>query len=60
MLWCSIDSELKTFSIVLGTTALAVVLVVAGFLVGSIWRQSRWGYNVTDNGMMGPIGVDPK
>jgi high-affinity Fe2+/Pb2+ permease len=51
---------LKTFSIALGTTALAVVLVVAGFLVGSIWRQSRWGYNVTDNGMMGPIGVDPK
>jgi hypothetical protein len=32
---------------------LAVVLVVAGFLAGSIWTQSRWGYNVIGNGMVG-------
>ncbi len=44
---------MKTFAIVIGTIALAVVLVVAGFLAGSIWSQSRWGYNVMGNGMIG-------
>ena len=50
---------MKTFAIVLGTIALAAVLVVVGFLAGSIWNQSRWGNAVMGNGMMGPIGMGP-
>ena len=44
---------MKTFATVVGTITLAVVVVVAGFLAGSIWRQSRWSYDVMGNGMMG-------
>jgi hypothetical protein len=50
---------MKTFAIVIGTITLAVVLVVAGFLAGSVWGQSRWGNNVMGTGMMGPIGMGP-
>ncbi len=50
---------MKTFVIVLGTITLAVVLVVAGFLAGSVWRQSRLGYNVRENGVMGPNVMGP-
>ena len=50
---------MKTFAIVIGTITLAVVLVVAGFLAGSIWRQSRWDNALIENGMMGPIGMGP-
>jgi len=48
---------MKTFAIVLGTITLAVVLVIVGFLAGSIWNQSRWGNAVTGYGMMGPVGM---
>ena len=48
---------MKTIAIVLGTIILAVVLVVAGFLAGSAWRQSRWANNVMENRVMGPIGM---
>jgi hypothetical protein len=50
---------MKTFVIVIGTMALAVILVVAGFFAGSIWNQSRWGNNVMGNRMMGPIPMGP-
>jgi hypothetical protein len=42
---------MKTFMIVLGTIALAVVLVAAGLWLGVTWIQARWGY-----GMMGGYG----
>ena len=50
---------MKTFAIVIGTITLAVVLVMVGFLAGSIWSQSRWGNNVMANEMMGPMGMGP-
>lgn len=43
---------MKTFTIVLGTIALAVVLVIAGVWMGVTWTQGRWGYGVMGPGMM--------
>jgi len=34
---------MKTFAIVLGTIALATVLVIAGVWLGVAWTQGRWG-----------------
>jgi hypothetical protein len=44
---------MKTFAMVLGTIALAVVLVTAGLWLGVAWTQGRWGYNMMGLGMMG-------
>jgi hypothetical protein len=43
---------MKTFAIVLGTIALAVVLVIAGVWLGVTWTQGRWGYGMMGTGMM--------
>jgi hypothetical protein len=43
---------MKTFAIVLGTIALAVVLVIAGVWLGVTWTQGRWGYGMMGPGMM--------
>jgi hypothetical protein len=43
---------MKTFAIVLGTIALAVVLVIAGIWLGVTWIQGRWGYDMMGPGMM--------
>jgi hypothetical protein len=37
---------MKTWAIVIGSVALAVVLVAVGFLAGAVWSQSRWGYRL--------------
>lgn len=44
---------MKTFAIVLGTIALAIVLVTAGVWLGVTWTQGRWGYGMMGPGMMG-------
>ena len=44
---------MKTFAIVIGTITLAVVLVIVGFLAGSVWGQGRWSPNVMGYGMAG-------
>jgi hypothetical protein len=41
---------MKTFAIVLGTIALAVVLVIAGVWLGVAWTQGRWGYGMMGSG----------
>jgi hypothetical protein len=43
---------MKTFVIVLGTIALAAVLVIAGVWLGFAWAQGRWGYDMMGPGMM--------
>jgi hypothetical protein len=43
---------MKTFAIVLGTIALAAVLVIAGVWLGVAWTQGRWGYGMMGPGMM--------
>jgi len=43
---------MKTFAIVLGTIALAIVLVTAGVWLGVTWTQGRWGYGMMGAGMM--------
>ena len=43
---------MKTFTIVLGTIALAAVLVIAGVWLGFAWAQGRWGYGMMGPGMM--------
>ena len=49
---------MKTFAIVIGTITLAVVLVIVGFLAGSVWRQGRWSPNVMGYGMTGTSAQD--
>jgi hypothetical protein len=49
---------MKTLTIVLGSVALAVALVVAGLWAGTAWAQGRWdsdvaGYGPMEPGMMG-------
>jgi hypothetical protein len=41
---------MKTFAIVLGTIALAVVLVIVGVWLGVAWTQGRWGYGMMGSG----------
>jgi hypothetical protein len=44
---------MKTVVIVLGSVALAVVLVAAGLWVGTAWAQGRWDSDVAGYGPMG-------
>ena len=44
---------MKTFAIVLGTIALAIVLVTAGVWGSTAWAQGRWGNDMIDYGASG-------
>ena len=45
---------MKTILIVLGTVALAVVLIAAGLWIGAAWAQGRAGSNRIGYGPVGP------
>jgi hypothetical protein len=45
---------MRKTAIILGTIALIAIVLSAGFALGVLWNQGRWGYGMMGPGTMGP------